>query len=361
MQKNTLFLIPDISGFTQFVTQTETSHGQHIISELLELLIDSNDLGLTLSEIEGDAVLFYTQDVPAKPQLLGLAQSMFIRFHQHLKKYQKNRICECGACQSAGRLTLKIVAHAGPSDFISVKGQQKPYGEAIILAHRLLKNNVESAEYLLLSKSYMVLTSGEVPSAEFPWLDLKPGSTDYPSIGQVPYYYSSLTPLHQQVPEPKMPMSEVSSKPILVDTHIEMPRDQVFEIIIDLNQRMKWNKFANTLEYDEQEINQVGTKHVCVFDSQTIAFESVKADFGKDNLVYGEKIIDLPAFAKDITIYFLVGSEHTGCRVQLQIHYQLKLWARLIMDPLFRYKNRQINQQVLQHLKQYCEDKRSKI
>ena len=97
MPNNTLFLIPDISGFTQFVTQTETNHGQHIISELLELLIDANDIGLTLSEVEGDAVFFYTQDIPKKQQLLGLVQSMFIKFHQHLKTYDKSRICQCGA------------------------------------------------------------------------------------------------------------------------------------------------------------------------------------------------------------------------------------------------------------------------
>ena len=41
------------------------------------------------------------------------AQGMFTKFHQHLKKYESHRICECGACQSAGKLTLKIIAHAG--------------------------------------------------------------------------------------------------------------------------------------------------------------------------------------------------------------------------------------------------------
>ena len=361
MYQNTLFLIPDISGFTRFVNQTEINHGQHIISELLELLIDSNDLGLTLSEIEGDAVLFYTQDIPSKNQLFRLAQSMFIRFHQHLKNYDKNRICQCGACQSAGRLTLKIVAHAGPSDFISVKGHRKPYGQGVILAHRLLKNNIESAEYLLISNSYMDLDQTYVPADEFPWLDLKKGCIEYESIGSVDYHFSSLSPLHEQVPEPEVTHSIVNSKPIIVDTYIEMPRDQVFEIIIDLSQRMNWNKFAKTLEYDEREINQVGTKHVCVFDSHTMEFESVKAYFGSDNLVYGEKIIDLPTFARDITIYFLVGNENTGCRVQLQIHYQLKPWASILLNPFFRYKNKKINRQVLQHLREYCEDLISKI
>ena len=71
------------------MSQTEVSHGQHIISELLEILIDANVLDLTVAEIEGDAVLFYKKGrIPETSDLLAQAQKMFVNFHQHLKKYQ---------------------------------------------------------------------------------------------------------------------------------------------------------------------------------------------------------------------------------------------------------------------------------
>ena len=54
-----LLFMPDISGFTQFVSETEISHSQHIVQELLEIIIDSNHLNLQISEIEGDAIFFY--------------------------------------------------------------------------------------------------------------------------------------------------------------------------------------------------------------------------------------------------------------------------------------------------------------
>ena len=38
----TLLFVPDISGFTRFVNETEISHSRHIIAELLETLIDAN-------------------------------------------------------------------------------------------------------------------------------------------------------------------------------------------------------------------------------------------------------------------------------------------------------------------------------
>ena len=354
MKSNTFFLIPDISGFTQFVSQTEISHGQHIISELLEILIDANELDLVLAEIEGDAVLFYKKDkIPEKHELYKQAQKMFVDFHQHLKKYEGHRICECGACRGAGSLSLKIIAHAGNSEFITVKGHHKPFGSDVILAHRLLKNSIPSSEYLLLSDQ---LLSGDSTTTieDYPWLNLMPGNSEYESLGVVNYHYSSLSDLHASVPEPEVSTSFKTSRPLILETFVEKPRDEVFEIIIDLEQRMKWNQFANSIDHDPEQLNQVGTKHVCVFDSFNIEFESVTGDFGEGNLVYGEKVMNPPAFVKDMTLYFIVGHKDNGAWVQMQIHYTLKLWGKLL-DPIFRSRNRRINNLALQHLKEYCE------
>ena len=46
----------DISGFTEFVTNIGLVHRHHIIQELIEVLIDENEMGLEVSEIEGAAV-----------------------------------------------------------------------------------------------------------------------------------------------------------------------------------------------------------------------------------------------------------------------------------------------------------------
>ena len=56
---SSLLFLPDISGFTEFVQTTEVGHSQHIISELLQLLIDADILDLELAEVEGDALFFY--------------------------------------------------------------------------------------------------------------------------------------------------------------------------------------------------------------------------------------------------------------------------------------------------------------
>ena len=63
METKGLIFIPDISGFTRFVNETEIEHSRLIIQELLETLISANSIGLEISEIEGDAILFTNSEI----------------------------------------------------------------------------------------------------------------------------------------------------------------------------------------------------------------------------------------------------------------------------------------------------------
>jgi len=85
MENKGLLFIPDISGFTRFVTETEIDHSRLIIQELLELLINANHIGLEISEIEGDAILFYKfGDPPDLKVLYKQVEEMFCNFHSSL-------------------------------------------------------------------------------------------------------------------------------------------------------------------------------------------------------------------------------------------------------------------------------------
>ena len=135
---DTLFFIPDISGFTEFVHGTELRHSHHIVAELLELLIEEESLGLTPAEIEGDAILFYTQiNIPGPESIIREAERLFVKFHEHLAYYNQRRVCDCGACRTASGLSLKFIAHRGDAELLKVKSFLKPYGSAVIGAHRL--------------------------------------------------------------------------------------------------------------------------------------------------------------------------------------------------------------------------------
>src|SRR3982750_2110751 len=105
-----LFFIPDLGGFTKFIAETEIQHSQHIIKELLELLVDANTLGMTVGEFEGDAELFYRKGAaPTFEELVQQARKMYLDFHTYLKKFEYSRVCQCGACAGAGAIALKMV------------------------------------------------------------------------------------------------------------------------------------------------------------------------------------------------------------------------------------------------------------
>lgn len=154
MITQSILFIPDISGFTKFVNETEIEHGQRITVALLEEIISSNYLKFTVSEIEGDAILFYSEDKYIKEKdLVELSLHIFKKFHQKRIELNKATSCDCGACKSIKNLTLKFIVHSGEIRFIKISGIHKLYGRDVILIHKLLKNNINENQYILFTKA----------------------------------------------------------------------------------------------------------------------------------------------------------------------------------------------------------------
>src|SRR6188508_794770 len=114
MENKGLLFIPDISGFTRFVNESEIEHSRIIIQELLEILINANQIGLEVSEIEGDAILFYKfGESPELKDIYKQVEKMFLEFHKNIVAYDQRRFCQCKACNAVIDLTLKVITHYG--------------------------------------------------------------------------------------------------------------------------------------------------------------------------------------------------------------------------------------------------------
>ena len=198
----TLLFIPDISGFTKFVHETEISHSQHIITELLEALIDANEMDLQISEIEGDAVLFYRKGKkPTAAETLAQVQRMYIKFHACLRKYESQRICQCGACVNSNGLSLKFIIHYGNISINKVKSRSKLFGKDLIVAHRLMKNDISLKEYALITNQLINACSSWVEIEQVAWEKPRKGNGSY-DFGDIKYCYLSLAPLESHIPQP---------------------------------------------------------------------------------------------------------------------------------------------------------------
>ena len=321
MGQASLLFIPDISGFTEFVKETEIEHSRHIISELLELLIDENELGMTLAEIEGDALFFYKhQDIPTQDQLLSQISRMFTRFHGHLKYYEKHRICHCGACRTATNLSLKFVIHAGDFQFIQVKEHKKPYGQCVITAHRLLKNEVPNSEYALFSNKLMQNWRGGEVSWEAKWM-ADSGISEYGDVGLIHYDYIPLERLHSEVPElpPQKPLVR-GKHPLVEQIQIQRPVNDVYELISNLNHRHLWNEGPEDFLFQKDRVNRNGTKHYCVVNDRQLEFETVADTSNEEQQVYGEITSDFPLMRK-VTNYFILEPDQDHTRVTAEVHF----------------------------------------
>lgn len=354
---HSLLFIPDITGFTKFVKDTEIEHSQHIVSELLELIIDSNVIGMEVSEVEGDAVLFFKYNsVPDLNDVIGQVRKTFLDFHNHLKSYESKRICSCGACSTAVNLSLKFIIHIGEIGFTMVKDRKKPFGSDLILVHRLLKNNIREKEYMLLTDSFQLAGHELNTVGNEAWLKYEQGAVSYENIGEITYKYAHLAPLHEWVKEPQPPPLQKKVKNPIVDTvFINLPIEEVFEKLANFNYRLEWNEGVDKLEYEKNRVNRIGTRHRCVIgQNQILSFETTKNDFGEGKMVYGENILDFP-IAKEAAFYYILEKQKNGTHIRAEVHIHPKPVIGWLMLPIVKNKFKNNLHVLLAKLKEVCE------
>ena len=196
----TLICIPDISGFTQFMSDVDFELSSKVIPSLLNKVIYSNTIDLKVSEIEGDAVLFYkTGELPPFGSLIEQCAKFYTEFYKQLEKLRKAYAANEQAIEIPELLGLKIVLHYGEEVASAPVGNRiKLMGEDVIVAHRLLKNDIAMDEYLLVSEQLTNYYRKEVMGDEFDWAKLHKGSTHYEHLGKLNYSYIKLNPLVDQ-------------------------------------------------------------------------------------------------------------------------------------------------------------------
>ena len=287
MENRGLIFIPDISGFTRFVNDTEVEHSRHIIQELLETLINANQIGLEVSEVEGDAILFYKYgNAPDLSVIYHQVEKMFCEFHRHLLSYDLCRICQCTACKSAVRLSLKVITHYGEFTSYTVKNFSKLIGRDIIVAHQLLKNDIEKHEYWLVTDGLIKNQSRE----EFPeWLNWN-NSTKQTEEGEIPFQYTHLAPLKENIPPVSRPQLEIEHKQkVLSVTHeFDAEINTLFFAVVNFDFRQRWQVGVKKADKVSHAIPRVGTSHCCVLEKGQQIMYTSGFSYSPEIIVYSE-------------------------------------------------------------------------
>ena len=165
-------VLVDISGYTNFVSKHNIdssvnkkldfgqAHAEHIISDLLEKVINELDDVLTINKLQGDAALFYgisRNNNNLSGKILKKLQTSFEVFKQRLDELKFVESCKCGTCADIGNLKLKSFVHYGDFLIKEINQFKEIAGQDVILAHRLMKNSISVSEYMLFTKSFTEL------------------------------------------------------------------------------------------------------------------------------------------------------------------------------------------------------------
>ena len=161
----------DISGYTNFVRshnlrnipmigthfrETSEAHAEQVVTDLLETLINNTNDILRPEKLEGDAVLltsFPKNQTDFAKLLVDRLQQIFSVFNNRIHEIAFCSTCLCDCCSQMTQLKVKAIAHHGSFLIKKVAGFREIAGQEVIRAHRLLKNTVDSDQYLMLTES----------------------------------------------------------------------------------------------------------------------------------------------------------------------------------------------------------------
>ena len=188
------FCVPDITGFTKFIATSDIHFTKEVIPALLRKLIEANILRMSVGEIEGDAIFFYkTGRLPSVNRVADQCKHLYKTFSDFLDNLQKSDPENYDKYLADNQLGLKIIIHYGAISLANIKGRVKLLGEDVIIAHKLLKNNINELNYILLTEKYLSKVRNRQKLEQwFHWEKLHSGVEEYDYIGEVPYRYITL-------------------------------------------------------------------------------------------------------------------------------------------------------------------------
>jgi len=286
MENKGLLFIPDISGFTRFVNDSEIGHSRLIIQELLETLINANQMGLQVSEVEGDAILFYKfGDLPDLAQLYQQVEKMFCDFQLHLIAYEQRRFCQCKACSTAINLSLKVISHYGEFADYNVKNFNKLIGKDIIVAHQLMKNDIKQHEYWLVTKNLL----SEPPPDFKQWMQWNTSSKQTEE-GEIPFHYTQLGQLKKELHPELFPKINLAQKRKMFTLTREYDADilTVFHATGDFHYRGRWQEGVKEVEMISHYLPRVGTKCRCLLDNGQSTIFASSYSYRTDRIEFSE-------------------------------------------------------------------------
>ena len=204
MANKGFFIITDISGYTEYLTESELDHAHEILQSLFDAQLKYIKFPLKISGFRGDAIFMYTPELCfVNPQtFLETLENLYIVFLETVRQMQFNTTCPCRACRNINKLDLKMCVHYGEYIIQKLGDREELLGADVIVPHRMLKNHVIEQTGV---KAYALFSEAAADALRLSELSqpLIPHTESYEHLGDVKMQVFDLAPVWESAQEQK--------------------------------------------------------------------------------------------------------------------------------------------------------------
>jgi hypothetical protein len=232
MANKGFFIITDISGYTEYLTESELDHAHEILQSLFDAELKQIKFPLKISGFRGDAIFMYTPELCfVNPQtFLETLENLYIVFLETLQQMQFNTTCPCRACRNIHKLDLKMCIHYGEYIVQKLGDREELLGADVIVPHRMLKNHVIEQTGV---KAYALFSQAAADALHISELSqpLIPHTESYEHLGEVKMQVFDLALVWKKAQERKRNFVSKEDAWIFLEIDLPYPPTLIWEYL----------------------------------------------------------------------------------------------------------------------------------
>jgi uncharacterized protein YndB with AHSA1/START domain len=263
-------LLADITGYTRYMGDTELTHAQDVVADLLETIVDAIEPSFQLSKLEGDAAFAYANTESVNPSMMmDTVESAYFAFQKRLRDIAHSTTCACNACVRIPSLDLKFFVHDGEYVLRRIARSEELTGPDVILIHRLSKG---TAGARINKPAYAVYTKAtlETMAMDPAILGFLPHKEVFDDIGEVDVFVQDLAV--RWTFEQERNRDYVTSSESVHEASFETSAapQTVWDYLTDPTKRPQWQQLVDEVLTMTEGRRGVGTVNHCMHGPDVI-------------------------------------------------------------------------------------------
>ena len=365
MAENGYLILADITGYTQYLSESELDHAQEIITAQINTIINHLHVPIILSRVEGDMVFAYTVDggFIHGQALLEAVEHIYYEFTHSLESNDRNTTCQCKACQNMHTLDLKVIIHFGEFGLQKLGSQTELIGTDVNAAHRLLKNSITQVTGI---EAYLFLSNAAIKKmmlGEFT-KNLIPHSEDYEHVGEIPGLVYDLKPFWQRERERRREFISPIEAYLIVEENLPVPPAVAWTYLNEPEYRARYrHSDSSSITGINKGRVDIGSTYHCVHGDEVI-LETI-LDWKPFDFITYQAFLEIMGvnFTSKVTIQFEDVSSGTHIKV-LSIALPPKaFFSRIIfhgiIKPMFKIMGPRDQKQWFSRINEFISEDRS--